>query len=79
METKKCNKCGKVKPLAEMDRRRDKKKQGSLNTCLFASLVRLNIQINTYEKTERKLTGNNANGQRESEKRRTKGLSLKKW
>ena len=25
METKKCNKCGKVKPLPEMDRRRDKK------------------------------------------------------
>lgn len=25
METKKCNKCGKVKPLSEMDRRRDKK------------------------------------------------------
>lgn len=25
METKKCNKCGKTKPLSEMDRRRDKK------------------------------------------------------
>lgn len=25
METKKCNKCRKVKPLSEMDRRRDKK------------------------------------------------------
>ena len=25
METKKCNKCGKTKPLPEMDRRRDKK------------------------------------------------------
>lgn len=25
METKRCNKCGRVKPLSEMDRRRDKK------------------------------------------------------
>lgn len=77
METKKCNKCRKVKPLSEMDRRRDKK-QGNLNTCLVANPVKRNIKTSTSERIEMKSTENSANGRRESEERRRKELSRKK-
>lgn len=71
METKKCNKCRKVKPLSEMDRCRDKN-QGNLNTCLVASHARRNIKTSTSERIEMKSTENSANVQQELEKRREK-------
>lgn len=43
METKKCNKCGKVKPLPEIEMR----KRGSLNTWLIVNPVKRNIKKST--------------------------------
>lgn len=79
METKKCNKCRKVKPLSEMDRRRDKKTgEFKYLSCCKACKAEYQNQYIREKRIEMKSIENSANGRRESEERKIKGLSRKK-
>ena len=68
METKKCNKCRKVKPLSEMDRRRDKK-TGEFKYLSCCKSCKAEYQNQYIRANREEVNRKQANGRRESEKR----------